>query len=231
LLAALAVTGCALLDVPPAREPLDERWRQRMIAGIYGAWDRGQEYSMAEYRPFVQLTDRIASHPAGAPFTPYGIVVREHARQAGAGWWMDGGLIGRVALPLQSIELFGRETSRIHRGLLSWGSVEGRDIEYDFFLLLRSRDAGGARIIATWHVPPERLALSGDPIDRDLLERSTRQASDIEGFIHPAPGEMRRHLVDGFLDFDPVSGVATVTISGLKQPFSAAVDLSTEIEK
>ncbi|HEV8617784.1 MAG TPA: hypothetical protein VGU22_20000 [Methylomirabilota bacterium] len=230
-LAACTASGCALLNVPPAREPLEQKWIESMLAGRYGRWEDGRESRLPKYETVLPLPGRIESYPWGATFTRYNIEIEEYAHPEGAGWWLQGGLLARAQAGSAAVELFGRETDRIHRRPFSWGFDYGKDVEYDFFLVVRPGVPTPARLIARWHFPAGALALSGDPIDRDLLKRSTRRAPDIEGFIHPARGEMRRHLVDGFLDFDPVSRIATVRISGLTQPFQATIDLVAELER
>jgi hypothetical protein len=204
---------------------------ESMLAGHYGRWDNGQESRLPKYETVLAPPEQVDSYPVGATFTRYNIEIEDYAHPEGAGWWLRGGLIARVPAANAALELFGRESDRIHRRPFSWGFAYGEDVEYDFFLVIRPARSTPARLIARWHFPAGALALSGDPVDRDLLERSTRHVPDIEGFIHPAPGETRRHLVDGFLDFDPVSGAATVTISGLKQPFRAVIDLSADLAR
>jgi hypothetical protein len=230
-LAAWTTSACALLNIPPAREPLEQKWTESMLAGHYGRWENGEESRLPKYETVLAPPGLIDSYPVGATFTRYNIEIEHYAHPDGAGWWLRGGLIARVPVGGAAVELFGRENDRIHRRPFSWGFAYGKDVEYDFFLVVRPAGPAPARVIARWHFPPESLALSGDPIDRELLKRSTRHAPDIEGFIHPAPGEMRRHLVDGFLDFDPISQIARVSVSGVRQPFGATVDLSAEIEK
>ena len=231
LVALIASGGCALLDIVPSRDPLETQWTAWMQTAHFAAARNGREYPLAEFAAPLALRDLIASYPVGASFTTHGIALETFSGPEGPGWTMQGGLLARIKTPRATVELFGRETSRIHGAIFGWGSMEGRDFEYDFFLLVRPLTADVARVVARWHFAPETLALSGDPIDQSLLGRSTRGRAIIESFLHPTPGAMRQHLVDGFLDFDPGFGVATVSISGLKQPFREVIDLSADLAR
>jgi hypothetical protein len=220
-LAALA-QGCLLFDIPPAREPLDDVWQQRMLTGQYGAWKDGAEVPPAWRRWPVSDADKIASYPVGAPLSKYGIEVRQN-RSTNAGWELVGGLIGRVNLDGRTIELYGRRVIRVH-GPVGTLSIE-RDITYDFFLVLRPSNGARGRVVRHWRFPPEELALTGSPVDPAIFSRSTRTKADIETILHPAEGSLRQHYVDGYLDFDPKNNTATVTVTGLNRPFREVVDL------
>jgi hypothetical protein len=217
-----------LVDIPPGRESLDQRWIAWMLSEHYARWDNGKERTLLSYAATGRLYDQIFSYPSGAPLTPFGIAMTQDRYNEGPGWDIQGGLIGRTAHAGTTIDLFGREVRRVHRFLFAYGFAPGRDLSYDFFLVIRPAGAP-ARLVREWHFPAKTLALSGEAIDQSLLGRSTRSRVDIEGFLHPAQGEIPRHLVDGFLDFDAATKVATVSISGLKQPFSETVDLSSEL--
>ncbi len=224
----LVVTGCMLVDIAPARSALDERWRIWMLTEHYARWQNGSERTLQSSMGNQPLGTGISSYPRGAPFTKFGIAMTQDLYNEGPGWDIQGGLIGRTAHAGATMDLFGREVRRVHRFLFAYGFAPGRDFSYDFFLVIRPADAL-ARVVREWHFPAKTLALSGEAIDQSLLGRSTRSRVDIEGFLHPAEGEIPRHLVDGFLDFDPATKIVTVSISGLKQPFSETVDLSAEL--
>jgi len=226
-LAALA-QGCLLFDIPPAREPLDEVWQQRMLTGQYGAWEDGAEVPPVWRRWPVPDTDKIASYPVGAQFTKYGIEVRQ-TRSTNAGWELVGGLVGQVNLDGRAIELYGRRVIRVHGP--GWTLSLEKDVVYDLFLVLRPSNSARGRIVKHWRFPPEELALTGSPIDPTIFKRSTRTKADLETILHPAEGSLRQHYVDGYLDVDPSGKTATVTVTGLKRPFSEVVDLGAELSR
>lgn len=220
--AALLGQAC-LLDIPPRREPLDELWKRWMLEGHYGRWKNGQEVSWDRSRP-----NTIHSYPEGAWLTNYGIEISE-TRSTNAGWHLDGGLIARIQVSDTTIELFGRETTRIHGP--TYTAAVGRDYIYDFFLVVRPVGHEPGRLIKQWRIPPEELALTGGSIDPTIFQRSTRSRVSIETILHPARDSLPRHFVDGYLDFDPATKIATVTVTGLKRPFQERVDLSEELRQ
>jgi hypothetical protein len=191
---AVALHGCSVLDIPPARGPLDEFWTQRMLMGSYGAWANGQEVPSR-----ARHDGRIESYPDGAAFTRYGIEVRQKG-SANAGWEFSGGLIGRADAGASAIELFGREVMRIHGP--SYTLAVDRDISYDMFLVVRVGGSNHGRLVKSWQFAPEELALS-PPVDPRILERSTRSRADIKSIVSPAEGALRLPYIDGYLDFDP----------------------------
>jgi hypothetical protein len=87
-------------------------------------------------------------------------------------------------------------------------------------------DGGAERLITKWFFPPERLALTGKPVDPSVFARSTRTEAARRFAVSPYPGEVPQHFVDGYLDFDPATKIATVTVTGLKEPFETRVDLA-----
>lgn len=218
---ALFAPAC-LLDIPPPREPLDELWKRWMLESHYGRWKDGREV-----RKDPPGADTIHTYPEGASRTRYGIEVSE-TRSTNAGWRLEGGLIGRIPVSDRSLELFSREATRVHGP--TYTAAVGRDHAYDFFLVVRLGNGRSARLLKQWHFPPEELAMTGDPVDPAILQRSTRsQRADIESILNPPRGSYPRHFLDGYLDFDPITKIATVTVSGLKRPFRDRVDLSREL--
>jgi len=219
--AALLGQGC-LLDIPPRWEPLDELWKQRMLEERYGRWKDGKELTRDQ-----PITEKIHSYPEGAARTQFGIGVSE-TRSTNAGWHLEGGLIARIPLSDVSIDLFGRETTRIHGP--TYTTEVGQDHTYEFFLVLRSRGTRLGRTMKQWRFLPKELAMTGDSVDPAIFQRSTRpRHADIADVLNPPPGAYPRHFVDGYLDFDPATRIATVTVTGLKRPFQDRVDLSSEL--
>lgn len=222
LIVFLALLGQAcLLDIPPRREPLDELWKLWMLEGHYGRWKDGKETPRSAHDP-----DTIDSYPVGASFTQHGIEISE-TRSTNAGWGFRGGLIGRIPVSDLRIELFAREITRVHGP--TYTAAVGQDHTYEFFLLIRPGNNRLGRIVKQWRFPPKELAMTGDPVDPALFQRSTRSRANIEGILHPARGAYPRHFVDGYLDFDPGTMIATVTVTGLKRPFQDHVDLANEL--
>lgn len=218
---ALFAQAC-LLDIPPPREPLDELWKRWMLEGYYGRWKDGREM-----RKDPSGRDTIHTYPEGASRTQYGIEVSE-TRSTNAGWQLEGGLIARISVSDRSIELFARETTRVHGP--TYTAAVGRDHTYDFFLVGRPGTSNSGKLLKQWHFTPKELAMTGDPVDPAIFQRSTRsQRADIEGILNPPRGAYPRHFIDGYLDFDPTTKIATVTITGLKRPFQDRVDLSREL--
>lgn len=221
------VQGCLLFDIPPAREPLDELWRQRMLTSQYGAWKDGAEVSPAWRGPLPYPdVDKIASYPVGAQFTKYGIEVRQ-TRSTNAGWELVGGLLGQAHPDGRTVELFGRRAIRVHGP--SWTFSLERDVTYEFFLVVRPSTGARGRVVKHWRLPPEELALTGSSVDPAIFKRSTRTKADIETILHPAEGALKLHYVDGYLDFDSKSNTATVTVTGLTRPFQERIGLAKEL--
>jgi hypothetical protein len=219
--AALLGQAC-LLDIPPRKEPLDELWKRWMLEGHYGRWNNGKEVPWD--RPGQ---DTLQSYPEGAWLSKLGIEVRE-TRSTNAGWRLTGGLIGQISVSDFTIELFAREITRIHGP--AYTAAVGRDHTYELFLVVRPAGGGPGRIMKQWHFPPQELAVTGDPVDPAIFQRSTRsRRTDIEDILHPARGAYPRHFIDGYLDFDPETKIATVTVTGLKRPFQDHVDLSSAL--
>jgi hypothetical protein len=162
-------------------------------------------------------------------FTRYGIEIRE-TRSTNAGWELGGGLVGLVIANGQRVELFGKEVLRVHGPARTFRY--GRDFSYEFFLVVRpDRPAAVGKVVTQWRLSAGELALTGSPVDPGLFRRSTRSEADIETILQPAEGALKRHYVDGYLDFDPTANVATVTVTGLKRPFEARVDLSVALAR
>ncbi|HEV8640841.1 MAG TPA: hypothetical protein VGV13_07075 [Methylomirabilota bacterium] len=219
----VALLGQAcLLDIPPRRAPLDELWKQWMLEGHYGRWKDGQEVPWDRSRK-----DTIHSYPEGAARTEYGIDVSE-TRSTNAGWHLAGGLIGRIYVSDRSVELFAKETTRVHGP--TYTAAVGRDHTYEFFLVVRPGSNKLGQLIRQWRFQPEELALSGDPTDPAIFQKSTRSRVDIEGILHLPRGAYPRHFLDGHLDFDPSTKIATVTVTGLKRPFHEHVSLSNGLQ-
>ena len=196
----LIFQGC-LLDIAPAREPLDETWTARMLAGEFGQWFDGEKSSYVG-------RDGIRSSPVGASGGRYGIDIIDQSTLGGGGWSIVGGMVARVVRPGASVELFGKQIVRAH-GMKRMAA--DRDYSYEFFLVVRPSSTGRGRMIKQWSFPREELV----GLAPDRPENFPR------GFV--------QFSVEGFLSLDEGSKIATVTITGLVRPFQERVDLSQEL--
>ena len=118
----LCLQSC-LLDMAPAREPLDRMWIERMLAAEYGSWANGVNL------PAVG-GDEIRSWPVGAGTTRHGIGIHAGSTLGGGGWSFTGGMVGRVAMGSATVELFGKDVARVHGPK---GTANLPDQSYEFF--------------------------------------------------------------------------------------------------
>lgn len=209
----LCLQSC-LLDMAPAREPLDRMWIERMLAAEYGSWADGVNL------PAVG-GDEIRSSPVGAGTTRHGIGIHAGSTLGGGGWSFTGGVVERVSVRGADLELFGKEVWRVH-GPKGTGNLQDRS--YEFFLVVRPTGPGAARVVKDWHFSWEELAPTVAP---DVAERLKRQYAGAA-----LERELEREQIvslHGYLTVDPIGKVATITITGLKRPFQERVDLSREI--
>jgi hypothetical protein len=140
----LLIQGC-ILDIAPARAPLDEMWTARMLTGEYGVWSDGRGVPPSG-------PDEVRSSPLGAYVTRYGIGVIAQSTLGGGGWSMVGGMIGRVERPGTSVELFGKEVARTHGMKRTSGE---QDQNYEFFLVVRPSATGVGRLVKQWRFADE----------------------------------------------------------------------------
>ena len=209
----LCLQSC-LLDMAPAREPLDRMWMERMLAAQYGSWADGVNL------PAVG-SDEIRSSPVGAGTTRHGIGIHAGSTLGGGGWSFTGGMIGRVAMGSATVELFGKDVARVHGPK---GTSNLPDESYEFFLIVRPAGPGAARVVRDWRFPWEELAPTVAP---EVAERLRQQYAGAE--LEKRLERNQIISVHGYLTVDPNGKVATVTITGLKRPFQERVDLAREI--
>jgi len=174
-------SGC-LLDIAPARDPLDAAWTARMLAGERGQWFDGAK------SPYVRQGG-IDSSPIA---TNYRIDIIEQGT-FGGGWSIIGGMVGQAAGPDSTIELFGKQIARTH-GLKR--NAAPRDYSFEFFLVVRPKAAQQGRLIKQWQFSREALsdrppsdATPGfpGPVDAHLSfdERSKTATVTIAGLVRP----------------------------------------------
>jgi hypothetical protein len=127
--------------------------------------------------------DRIRSTPWEAAMTRYGLRVEDRSTFGGGGWLLYGGLVGRIVGESKTVDLYGKQTTRIH-GMAETVRSE-RDHEYEFFLVVRPRDPGSAFVIKRWRFGPEDLAPTTDHFGltaRLTLDKATNTAAvKVEG--------------------------------------------------
>jgi hypothetical protein len=184
-----------------------------MLAGEYGTWFYGEK------RSYVG-PDTIESSPERASGTRYGITVSDQSTFGGGGWSLTGGIVGLVQRPGARIELFGKETARLHGRKRM---VSPHDQSYEFFLLVRPTGAQQGRMVKRWSFPYDELGQTIPP----ALERSLRAkytGAELESALARAKGI----FVDGYLSFDERNKAAKVSITGLARPFEELIDLSKE---
>ena len=191
------------------REPLDALWERRMLEGRgVQMWvdENGQSQSVREGRSFADLrsSHKEQKDPASYEFADdaYGITVHRHVEGywRNGGWTLTGGPLGVAADPDSTIELFGKTVIRtavhISSGMLHRDPPT--ETGYEFFLLRRMYATGAATIIRRWVVQPA-----------DVVK-------DWSGYPR----------AEAVLRYDAPAQVATVSITGLKQPVNDSVDVS-----
>ena len=211
---AVVVTLCALplLEAEAVERPsldvLRSLWDQFMIDGR-GANIR---FDVASGR-FVELDERtrdklpstVGGVLAAVPFRRTGIIVGLPARQPlllwrRDGWLLSGGLLDQSHLGAESkIDLYGRSVSK-EEGYYPPTRIHQepprRIVNLEFFLLLRTH-AAPARILRKWTFTP--------PVSSD--------ATSVE------------YRVRGTLNYEELSRVATVSLSGFGEPVVEAVSV------
>ena len=197
---------------------LEDLWREWTLAGYFGVWRSGKEIVEPG-----RNADKIDSYPEGAFLTKYGIDISTMNR--GNGETHTGGLLARAPLRGVLVELFGKLSAPVRRGgfLIEEESCE-------IFLVVRPGPGARGRLVKHWRFAPAELLLDGDPVEPSMFRRSTRNAVQINRILHPAPGTIRFHFVDAYLDVDEASSTATLTVTGLKRPFADRVDLAPYLD-
>ncbi len=185
-----------------------------MLAGEYGTWFYGEK------RSYIG-PDKIESSPGRASGTRYGISINDQSTFGSGGWSLTGGIVGRVELPGASIELFGKEMTRVH-GLKE--TVSPQDHSFEFFPLVRPTGAQRGNVVKGWSFPSEELGQTIPPaLERNL--RAEHTGAELDAALARSMGI----YIDGYLAFDESSKTVTVTITGLVQPFEERVDLAREL--
>lgn len=187
------------------REPLDRLWEEHMLSGTSAVYSNGE--------PIKHTTDLANESNTGMPFsaafTKRGIKIGDFRERhflllwVGGGWGLDGGLLGKIEERTSTIELYGKQVTRREPSfILNLQAIHNPEEEYsfEFFLLRRKNGASRATVIKKW------------VIGHGQLERSPG------GTV----GDAR-----GFLQYDPATKIATVTLKGLERLFvEERIDLS-----
>jgi len=214
---ALAMAG----DIP--REPLDRLWEEHMLAGTSANYmdGRAREGRLQHIPRLEQAKGSwvLATHNPRAIRLSDFRGTRLFGLLRGGGWALDGGLLDRAPDAGGIVELYVKRVAPVYPGLLDHSSPRKEEF-YEFFLLYRPNDAAHARILNKWVINPEQVhwyvpdSLLQGPLrvdDKAILRAS--KTSDVRGL----------------LDYDPATKIATITITGLKQPFEDRVDLSAAL--
>jgi hypothetical protein len=113
------------------------------------------------------------------------------------GWVLSGGLLGRVRHGLSTFELYVKEVGRRFSHIPFPPHRDiPKEVGYEFFLLRRSAESQDAIIIRKWVFKPASVKNPSDP------------------------------FVQANLRYDKTTRIATLEITGLKEPFEERIDLS-----
>ena len=157
------------------RSPLDEQWEEYMLAGSN-----------------IALVNGVRLREDGTPYTIYegkvdhvwgsdkGIRIDDMREVSlgglltGGGWRLEGGLLSRIEIKDGLLELCGKSRWQVDPQLFHFGKSPPRSARhsYDFFLLLRPKEAEQAKLIKKWHIPSEQLPYDYYP--RGLLKSKTQ---------------------------------------------------------
>ena len=206
MLLVLLAAPAAVAD--PRLEPLERLWTEHMLGGSEGRYAYGKRIDY--YRSTKGYTWARGGVLA-ASGTNRGISVSDLSETQflgpiqGGGWTLHGGLLARVDLNEDFLELYGLNVVRWRGGLLGFGiHHEEEDVTYDFFLLHRPGGAARATVIQKWSIP------TGD------IDWTRKQP-----LLH--------EIVRGFLTYDAATKTAVVTITGLRRAHEYSVDAATVV--
>lgn len=193
-----------------SREPLDQLWKDHMLAGTPGGYYGGEETDFVSEKSVASS----AGNPGEAAFNKYGISVQDIRGTTwlglfqGGGWSLEGGLIGRVELDHSTLELYGKRVWHYYPGLLgiTHYAKYKEEEQYEFFLLKRETGAKQATVLKKWVIPPTDVFwfVPGREHETDIPEHVKKQSETRD--------------VRGFLKYIPESQEAEVTFTGLTHP-------------
>ena len=192
-----------------AREPLDVLWEQNMLEGDANTSVhieiRGEIFHKSE-RPAKEPSGPWPRRPADVGYENRGIVVAQYGEGfwGNGGWFLEGGLLGRVKKGSATIELYGKAI--VHQlpytQFLIDRSIPRESGGYEFYLLQRESSCPSATIARKWTIPPQEVELKPQSV-----------GSPIED-------------VQATLEYDDTAKRATVTITGLTRPFKESIAVS-----
>lgn len=193
----------------PAREPLDALWKQNMLEGDANTSVhieiRGGIFHKSE-RPAKEQSGPWPRRPEAANFFSRGIVVAQYGEGfwGNGGWFLEGGLLGRVKKGSATIELYGKAV--VHQlpytQFLIDRSIPRESGGYEFYLLQREGSCPRATIVRKWTIPPQEVALEPQSVG-------------------PPEEDVRATF-----EYDGTAQQAMVTITGLIRPFKESVAVS-----
>ena len=221
----IAILGSAALAMASEiqREPLDRLWEEHMLAGTSANYRNGRaQEGRVQYIPRLE---QAKGSWVVATQKPQAVRVSDSRGTGlfgllrGGGWALDGGLLDQTEEHGGAVELYIKKVAPVYPGLLDH-SAPRKEQSYEFFLLYRPNDAPQARILNKWVINPEQVHW----YVRDYLLQGPLRVDDKAILRANETSDVR-----GFLAYDPTTKIATITITGLKQPFEDRVDLSAAL--
>jgi hypothetical protein len=221
LLMSLLLIHSVVWSAEESREALNRRWDGFMIRGEPAEWAAGERIPYVPKDSFEKARGSVTA----ARMTADGISVsdirgtRIFGLIQGVGWHMFGGLLARQSVSGMTIELYGKEITRKRGGFLGLDSYHKlADVSYEFFLLRRPAAGGEAAILERWIIAPEGIAW-----------HYPARPPGYPAYPGGVPGEAHaRSDVRGFLEYDPGTKIATVTITGLTRPFKEHIAIADQ---
>ena len=185
----------------PKLEPLEELWNEHMLAGTEGDYASGKRSDYRSSKGYESAGGAVAA----ADLTNRGIGVSDKSGSRflglvlGVGWSLRGGLLARVRVNGDFLDLYGRWVIRWSGGFLGLDTyAKHEDNKYEFFLLHRPVGAPRATILRKFPIPPKDIYWTWNG----------------------------HEVVRGFLTYNPATTIAVVKITGLREEHEYTVDVS-----
>lgn len=196
------VVKCYVVVAVP-REPLDRLWETHMLAGtpaylLYDGTDfRTRDTDFNKLRSFREADGTVS----GATVSDHGLSILYDRESCLLGLWglggweFRGGLLRRAEHRDTTIDLYGKQVTRVEPYFpFHFHRERPERSSFEFFLVRRARPGAAGGVVRVWR------------IDRELFRASEK---------YP--------FLSGDLSYDPTSRTATVRITGLSQPFEDRV--------
>lgn len=163
----IASMACLTLEAQAAesaleRTSLDELWERHMLAGTSFWLITSKESRSA---PYESKLHNPAQSVGDASLHQQGIMIEDMQETwlwglfSHGGWRLEGGLLGKIEMGNGVIELYGKSVWHTRPVLFHFGISPPRSARnwYDFFLLIRLKNAEAAELASKWSIPPDRL--------------------------------------------------------------------------